>query len=303
MTDVFYDFEWKVAPRYEWQDILHQDGSPITVPEDDVLGLETPGMVELTWNFAEVTDEQFGPVLSPAFNDIKEFRRYHPMQREHSALFREFADIDYKSQPALLDFAAQYGSLGVPPQSQEILVPGPDGQLLDHDAHGEPYLRWALEICLMRDGVRLAGEEQSAERSQRLKWLFDRHLQHVQGRLSFAEAGQPRLTLEPLTLIAAMWLQLALAITGEKRFVACKFCRRMFEISTEQTGFRSHREFCTDSCKTKDYRRRKRTALALAASGAQATEIAEKTHTDKATVRGWLAAAKRPARRPRTGGR
>jgi len=89
-----------------------------------------------------------------------------------------------------------------------------------------------------------------------------------------------------------MWLQLAMAITGEKRFVACKFCHRLFEISTEQTGFRSHREFCTDSCKTKDYRKRKRGALRLASEGKTVREISAQIGTENTTVRAWLAAAK-----------
>jgi len=59
-------------------------------------------------------------------------------------------------------------------------------------------------------------------------------------------------------------MQLALAITEDKRLVACKCCDRMFEISTEQTEFRRHREFCSESCKTTDYRKRKRIALDLA---------------------------------------
>jgi hypothetical protein len=111
--------------------------------------------------------------------------------------------------------------------------------------------------------------------------------------LAFTRAGELKLAVEPLTLIAAMWLQLALAVTGEKQFVACKFCGRMFEISTEDTGFRRHREFCSDSCKTKDYRKRKRTALRLDQEGEQLRDIAAKTGTDIVTIRGWLASANR----------
>lgn len=302
MNDAFEDFEWAIAPRYEWQERLNRDGTPIEVPEDELLGLDAPEMVEMTWRFGAENDHQFGPVLSPLFKDISELRQYHPMRREHAALFREFADLDYKDKPVLQDFATRYGLLGVPLESQATRVPGPDGELVDYHAYGEPYVRWAVEICFMREGVRLADANRSPERSRRLKWLFDRHLQDVQGRLAFNQAGQPRLLLEPLTLIAAMWLQLALAVTGEKRFVACKFCRRMFEISTAQTGFRSHREFCSDSCKTMDYRKRQRTARALAASGAQAAEIAEKTGTDKATIRKWLlsgATKRRPLQKGR----
>ena len=85
-----------------------------------------------------------------------------------------------------------------------------------------------------------------------------------------------------------MWLQLALALTGDKRFVACKYCRRLFEISTDQTGSRSDRAFCTIACKTKDYRRRKRTAVELATSGVSAANIAARIETNKATIEKWL---------------
>jgi len=293
MNDAFYDFEWTVAPRYEWQDWLDPAGKPVAVPAEGLLSLESPDAVKLAWNRSQEEDQKYGPVLCPVIKDNAEVRRYHPMHREHAALFREFGALDHANRTSILEFARKYGSLGVPAASQAIRVRGRDGEWRDHRAYGEPHLRWALEICLMREGLRLTGRKSSFERSRRLKWLFDRHLQHVQGRLTFNQAGEPRLALEPLTLISAMWLQLALALTGEKRFVACKFCRRLFEISTEQTGFRSHREFCSDSCKTKDYRKRKRTALQLAATGARLREISEKTNTETATVRAWLASVNR----------
>src|SRR3989442_442659 len=92
------------------------------------------------------------------------------------------------------------------------------------------------------------------ERREKLAWLFNIHLQHVQGRMLFDAKAEPRLSFAPLTLLSAMWLQLALSVVGDKEFRACKLCRRLFEISTEQTGYRKHREFCSESCKTKDYR-------------------------------------------------
>lgn len=302
MNDAFYDFEWTVAPHYEWQEWLDASGRPVLVPSDDLMGLDSPDAVELAWNYAQERDEEYGPVLCPVIKDAAEVRRYHPMQRDHAALFREFGDLEYTNRASLQAFAQRYGSLGVPTQSQAVRIRDENGERRDHHAYGEPYLQWALEICLMREGMRLEGRKRlTSDDSRRLKWLFDRNLQHVQGRLGFGRAGEPKLALEPLTLIAAMWLQLGLAITGEKRFVACKFCRRLFEISTEQTGFRSHREFCSDSCKTKDYRKRKRTALRLAGSGIRLREISEKTGTETATVRAWLTSAKR-RRGARSGG-
>ncbi len=211
------------------------------------------------------------------------------MQRQHAALFREFAAVDFASPNDILAFAQKYGLLGVPMQTQSVSFRKPDGTYGHHSAHGEPMLHWAVEICLMREGLDLGGRARTPEGSRRLKWLFDRHLQHVQARLSFDGSGKPRVLLEPLTLIAALWLQLALDVTGDKRFVACKFCRRPFEISTELTGFRSHREFCSDSCKTLDYRKRKRTALELAGAGVAIGHISERIETDRATVQRWLA--------------
>jgi DNA-binding NarL/FixJ family response regulator len=102
----------------------------------------------------------------------------------------------------------------------------------------------------------------------------------------------PRLSFAPASLLAAMWLQFALAIAGDKPFVACKFCGRFFEISTEQTGFRTHREFCSDSCKTMDYRRRKRMALRLASEGCAIGQIARDLKTKPATVRAFIRAAR-----------
>jgi hypothetical protein len=304
MLDAFYEFEWAVAPRYAWEDWVDAAGRPINVPDDDdLLGLDSSDAAELTWNYAADHEEQYGPVLRPVIGKNEQERRYRPMDRDHAALFREFADLDYVSKEAILAFAHKYGSLGVPTQQQSVRIRNRRGESWDHHAYGEPFLRWAVEICLMREGLRLESRKRiSTESARRTKWLFDRHLQHFQGRIGFDGAGLPRLRVEPLTLISAMWLQLALAISGDKRFVACKFCRRMFEISTEQTGFRSHREFCSDSCKTKDYRKRKRTALRLAAGGTSLREVSDKTSTETATIRAWLASAKQ-GRHRKSGGR
>lgn len=290
MRDAFYDFDWPVAPRYEWREFLNEDGQVVGIPTDGLEGLESASAVELTWNRADDNELRYGPVLTPTIPNGTEPKRYRPMQREHAALFREFGDVDYQRADAVLEFASRYGLLGVPWWSQFVRYRASDGEEYDHHAEGESHLQWALEICFMREGIRLAGRR-SAKDTKRFKWLFDRNLQHVQGRLGFDQAGSPRLLLEPLTLIAAMWLQLALALTGDKRFEACKFCRRTFEISTDQSGFRSHREFCSDSCKTNDYRRRKRTALRLAADGDALRAIAEKTKTDSSTVQAWISAA------------
>jgi hypothetical protein len=296
MTDAFADFRWPVY-EYEWQDWLDESGRLLLVPSKGLASSESASGLELLWNRAQKSEKKYGPVLCPIVKDALQAPSYRPMDRNHAALFREFADLDYQNTDSILKFAHRYGTLGLVAQNQSIKVPVPStprGGFRWHHAFGEPYLQWAIEICFMREGLRYSERKpRNMEEWKRLKWLFDRNLQHVQGRLGFTPTKEPRVLLEPLTLISAMWLQLALAITGEKEFVACKFCRRLFEISTEQTGYRRHREFCSVSCKTKDYRKRKRTALRLAKSGDRVRDIATKTSTDTSTVRSWLASAKR----------
>src|SRR5688572_9718101 len=155
MNDAFYDFEWTVAPLYVWEDWLDSAGRPIDVPEDDdLLGLDSPDAIELTWKYAADNEEQYGPVLRPIIGKDKQERRYRPMGRDHAALFREFADLDYLNKDAILSFAHKYGSLGVPAQQQSVRIRPLRGEAWDHHAYGEAYLRWALEICLMREGLR-----------------------------------------------------------------------------------------------------------------------------------------------------
>ena len=210
MNDVFLEFQWPVAPCYEWQDWLDKGGNPVEVPAEGLVSLESADAVELAWNQSQEAHEEFGPVLWPV--DAADVRQYRPMQRQHAALFREFGDLDHANRSSVLEFAQRYGLLGVAQQHQSFRVRGTDGEFRDHYAGGEPYLRWAFEICLMREALKVSGRERPLQSSPRLKWLFDRNLQHVQGRIGINRAGEPRLALEPLTLVAAMWLQLTLAI-------------------------------------------------------------------------------------------
>jgi len=212
LSDAFSEFEWTVAPSYEWHDWLDRSGWPIVVP---YISLESASGVELAWNQSREQQQKFGPVLCPAVNDGSTTRRYRPMRREHALLFREFGELDCRSREAVLDFAKRYGLLGVPSQSQSVNYRGPDGEPRLHYVAGEAFLDWCFEICLMREGIDLAGGGRSAKDLLRLEWLFNRNLQHVQGRVSFTPSGEPRLVPAPLTLIAAMWLQLALAVTGK----------------------------------------------------------------------------------------
>jgi hypothetical protein len=92
----------------------------------------------------------------------------------------------------------------------------------------------------------------------------------------------------PDSLLAAMWLQFAQAVAGNRQHRACKECGRWFELSTEGDGFRINRLFCSDPCKSKDYRRRKERARSLKREGKTITVIAKELDTPIDTIKNWL---------------
>jgi hypothetical protein len=70
--------------------------------------------------------------------------------------------------------------------------------------------------------------------------------------LSLAATGQPygsglRLTFGVYTLEAAMWLQLALAIDGNREYQICEVCGEWWDA----TDARSHKKVCSDKCRAK----------------------------------------------------
>jgi hypothetical protein len=80
--------------------------------------------------------------------------------------------------------------------------------------------------------------------------------------------GRQVLQILPSTLLSAMWLQFAQSIAGDKKHHLCPVCGRWFEVaptgvirsgksrSPDGPG-RMNRVFCSDPCKSKDYRDRK----------------------------------------------
>lgn len=296
MRDLFLDFEWPVAPAYEWQEWLNDRGRPVAPSARQTARLElapaTGPVVERVWGQLEQEHtrlaEQLGPLLNPLGADRP--RHYAPL-RQHTGLFRDFANLDHRDRAAILAFATEHGALGLLARKQTVAVRNKAGRVVRwHSAYGESYFEWAIEICYMREAIRLARPSPSFDDLRRLRWLCERHLRHVACRLSFGRTQEPGLVIQPASLISAMWLQLTSALTGSKRFVACKFCRRPIELSTDQTGSRIDREFCSIACKTKDYRQRKRTARRLVNNGASAREIARQIGTNPATVEAWVRA-------------
>ena len=99
------------------------------------------------------------------------------------------------------------------------------------------------------------------------------------------------LNLTPHSLLGTLWLQMAYSLAGYKTWRECgrTGCDRFIEISREPTtGARSDARFCSDACRARHYRARKRQAIELAAKGWSAARIGRELRSDTQTVRGWL---------------
>jgi hypothetical protein len=67
----------------------------------------------------------------------------------------------------------------------------------------------------------------------------------------------------------------------------------LFEISHRQADHRTARRlFCSDPCKSKDYRRRRERAQQLKTEGRAVKDIAKELETDVDTIKSWVAKRK-----------
>jgi endogenous inhibitor of DNA gyrase (YacG/DUF329 family) len=59
----------------------------------------------------------------------------------------------------------------------------------------------------------------------------------------------------PANMLQAIFVQFWQAYTNKKQHRQCKTCDKWFELVPQDKG---RREFCSDACKSKDYRNRKK---------------------------------------------
>lgn len=98
--------------------------------------------------------------------------------------------------------------------------------------------------------------------------------------------GPVGLYTAPLSLAGGVWLQLAESMAGNIEQRQCKECGKWFGSAPGLS--RKSKTYCSDVCRMKAFRTRKRRAVELAAAGRPAEEIAKETGTPLKTVRGWI---------------
>ena len=94
-----------------------------------------------------------------------------------------------------------------------------------------------------------------------------------------------RVHIVPTSLVAALWLQFAKAIEGDKEYRQCEQCNRWFEVAAEK---REDAKFCQNACRSKAYRERQKTARKLRGEGVAVREIARRLDSDTKTITRWI---------------
>jgi hypothetical protein len=118
--------------------------------------------------------------------------------------------------------------------------------------------------------------------------LINEHLHHRASPRLLWEQSRDRLGLYivPEGLIGALWLQFARAVERDARFRQCPECTTWFEVAPGRG--RTDKQFCSNACRTKAYRKRQALAVRLHGEGRSLEDIARELDSDPDTVRGWI---------------
>ncbi len=103
--------------------------------------------------------------------------------------------------------------------------------------------------------------------------------------------GTSRLALVPGSLRAALWLQLADAVSAGKTYRSCLQCGKDFELSA--AAIRTSRMYCSESCRGKAYRVRQARAAQMHADGFAIEEIALELDAEVEAVAAWVEGKRR----------
>lgn len=233
------------------------------------------------------------PVLRPRDHDQPRAqqanrRAYSPL--DHPAMFREFASVpsgltQQETVDGIVAFANQYGMLSgavgahvasLAPIDMVIAWPGGSGwtseivemraclQLWDALEQEDEEMLCRL-VTLERervivdipDGVVALGWIQLTESVNRHVTMLDhRHL--MTAMLAWdVKRPRPSLRYEPESLISALWLQLMMAIDGNRKFAPCRepTCSHWFEV--DPAAVKAGKYYCSNACRMRDYRRRR----------------------------------------------
>jgi hypothetical protein len=88
------------------------------------------------------------------------------------------------------------------------------------------------------------------------------------------------------TLAAAVWMQFSAAVGDDRSFGRCKECGKWFEFAPGIA--RSHRQYCSNRCRTRAFRERQVRARRMYTAGLSFEVIAAELESDITTVKQWI---------------
>jgi hypothetical protein len=232
----------------------------VPVGGHDVITIEReylPGGSRSKWITEEIR------ILHPR---SKRMRRFDLFEFSSSA-FLEFAQTPL-TEDGIKDFADRYGPLGGRPRRTDY-YPRSFVQSLEE---GRVIYEWVENIQWMHRAVELWRKSTVTGDFNRLIREAGEHLEIGGGLLlekNPLKAGvpvglllkkdplsaSPKLCIRPGSLWQALWAQLVLAIDGNLNLRACVQCRKWFTL--EAGKGRSDKEYCSDACRMRAYRKRK----------------------------------------------
>lgn len=166
-----------------------------------------------------------------------------PLGRKNSGLFREFAATAL-SEAGVLAFANEYGLLGLR-SLPSASAPLPEDSLAVWLRHVRAMSFWAGGRFEPQDRQRVC-DKLNAELTRRVTWRL------------WVDGETFRIGPRPVSLIGALWLQAGFSLARESEFRTC-ICGKPFEVAKGgTTGKRSDAQFCSDACKSRNFRKVRR---------------------------------------------
>lgn len=89
-------------------------------------------------------------------------------------------------------------------------------------------------------------------------------------------------SLEVNTLLNALWIQFAIAVSGGSEIRRCETCGKPFQPK------RTDQVFCSDTCRVSAYRKRRTKAVEMRQAGSSVEAIAKETGSSVEQVKDWL---------------
>lgn len=205
--------------------------------------------IGLRWLVAgdyEAADVEGVRVIRPVVGKRRYWSEPFKIEGDHP-LYVRFANLD-RSEEACLKFARLYGLLRS--QSRD---------------EAEPLDNWDKEIRKMKGLVSLLQLQVNEDMPGGITALLGSSrkapvtLTSINVILEPGSSGRrPKLSLEPKTLLDAMYLQLGKVLTTEGSLQSCKNCGNWFERGTANAR-RSDAVFCSEKCKNhSNWERKKR---------------------------------------------